>query len=109
MELSFPAFAQRVTVLGSTRKSDATSAGVSNFSTSVVRATMTFSSCRGTCIHNRTSPTLWEHSQRVIPHGPKGLVTRPLREHLYPWNRRETHAETCRPHRDQGVTTVTAP
>ena len=40
MELSFPALAQRVTVLGSTRNSDATSAGVSNFSTSVVRVTM---------------------------------------------------------------------
>jgi len=38
MDVSFPAFAQRVTVLGSTRNIVATSAGVSRGSASGVRA-----------------------------------------------------------------------
>jgi len=40
MDVSFPAFAQRVTVLGSTRNIVATSAGVSSGSASGVRADM---------------------------------------------------------------------
>src|SRR6476620_10496114 len=109
MELSFPALAQRVTVLGSTRNSDATSAGVSNFSTSVVRVTMTFSSCRGTSFNNRTSRTSWEHSLRVIRDGPLGLVTRPAcgRNTLCGGARPAPSPTRQRPPRAPGVTTVT--
>src|SRR5216683_6961866 len=47
MEVSFPAFAQRVTVLGSTRNIVATSAGVNSGSASGVRADMSTASPLG--------------------------------------------------------------
>src|SRR5437764_7170605 len=47
MEVSLPAFAQRVTVFGSTRNIVATSAGVSSGSASGVRALMTESPYQG--------------------------------------------------------------
>src|SRR4051812_12651027 len=68
MELSLPAFAQRVTVLGSTRNIDATSAGVSRASDSGGRVFMATLPLFGFPDHRIPGVPL-SPSNRCVPHG----------------------------------------
>jgi hypothetical protein len=66
MDVNFPAFAQRVTVLGSTRNIVATSAGVSNGSASGVRADIMTASPPGPCLAILRLMGSWLHSEPAL-------------------------------------------
>jgi len=66
MDVNFPAFAQRVTVFGSTRNIVATSAGVSSGSASGVRADIMTASPPGPCLAI-LRPLCWFGSIRNLP------------------------------------------
>src|SRR5258707_5762620 len=66
MDVSFPAFAHRVTVLGSTRNIVATSAGVSSGSASGVRADIMTASPPGPCLAILRLICSWLHSEPAL-------------------------------------------
>jgi hypothetical protein len=72
IEVSFPAFAQRVTVFGSTRNIVATSAGVNNGSASGVRADMSTASPLGPVLAILRCCFAWLRAEPAVdvPYGP---------------------------------------
>jgi len=66
MDVNFPAFAHRVTVLGSTLNIVATSAGVSSGSASGVRADIMTASPPGPCLAILRLMYSWLHSEPAL-------------------------------------------